>query len=234
MKTYAFIFARGGSKGVTDKNIKKLNGIPLIHYSIEIAKQIKSINKIFVSTENEKIKEVSNIDGVEIIDRPLNLASDNAPEWEAWRHAIEWVEDKKDFFDIFISIPTTSPLRSTGDVEKCLLALDKRIDMVITMSKSARSPWFNMVKKEKNGCLSLINSEKKGYINRQSAPLTYDMTTVAYVSRPDYIKKSKGIFDGNVHGIEIPVERSIDIDTEFDFKLTELILKQKKDFKIGY
>lgn len=234
MKTYAFIFARGGSKGISNKNIKKLNGIPLIHYSIEIAKQLKSINKIFVSTEDEKIKQIAKVDGVKIIDRPMNLALDNTPELEAWKHAIKWLEKREDFFDVFISLPTTAPLRNSDDIEKCLSALNENIDMIITMSKSVRSPWFNMVKKEKNGRVSILNNEKKDFFTRQSVPETFDMNTVAYVSRPVFIKKAKGVFDGNVHGIEIPIERSIDIDTEFDFKLTELLLKQNEDQSIGF
>ena len=234
MKTYAFIYARGGSKGIPDKNVKKLNGIPLIEYSIKIAKCIKAIDKIFVSTDDEKIKKISRTHGVNIIDRPTNLALDDSPEWEAWNHAIDYLENKQDFFDVFVSLPTTSPLRKIIDIEKCLSALDENIDMVITMSKSARSPWFNMVKKEKNGHVSLLINDKKNYVNRQGTPLTYDMTTVAYVTRPTYIKTSHGVFHGNVYGVEIPIERSMDIDTEFDFKLTELILKNKKEYKIEH
>ena len=135
MKIYAFIFARGGSKGIPFKNIKKLNGKPLINYSIDIARKVKSINKIFVSTEDEKIKEMSKIKGVNIIDRPADLSLDDTPEWDVWRHAINHLNTKKDFFDIFISLPTTSPLRNIEDIERSLSALKENIDMVVTMSK---------------------------------------------------------------------------------------------------
>jgi len=94
MRTFAFIFARGGSKGVPGKNIKEICGKPLIAYSIEIAKEIKSIEKIFVSTEDDNIATVAKEFGADIIPRPHLLAKDDSPEWLAWQHAIKWLEEK--------------------------------------------------------------------------------------------------------------------------------------------
>ena len=92
MKNFAFIFARKGSKRVKNKNIKKLNGKPLILYSIEIAKKIKQISKIFVSTNDKNIKKLALTNGCIVIDRPEFLAKDNSPEWLAWQHAISFVK----------------------------------------------------------------------------------------------------------------------------------------------
>ena len=87
MKTYAFIFARGGSKGLPGKNIKNLNGKPLLAYSIEMAKSVEAIEEVFVSSDDEDIKAVALKYKAKVISRPKNLATDNSPEIDSWRHA---------------------------------------------------------------------------------------------------------------------------------------------------
>ena len=228
MRTFAFIFARGGSKGVPGKNIKELCGKPLIAYSIELAQKIESIDKIFVSTEADNIANVAKKYGADIIPRPQELAQDDSPEWLAWQHAIKWLEDKGESFDIFISLPTTSPLRNKKDITKCLASLDKKTDMVVGITEATRSPWFNMVRQENDGFLKVLMESNQTYIRRQDAPTIYDMTTIAYVTRPEYIKNATGAFDGKVNGIEIPVERAIDIDTELDFEIAEFLMGKSK------
>ncbi len=226
MTTFAFIFARGGSVGVPRKNVKELLGKPLIAYSIEIAKKISSIERIFVSTDDQEISKVAKDYGAEVIDRPSIISQSDSPEWLAWRHAIEALKEKGMDFDVFLSLPTTSPLREAEDIKACLNSFDDSVDMVLTMAESSRSPWFNMVK-EKDGYLSLL-IEGGDISRRQDAPKSYDLTTVAYVTRPEYIMSADRIFQGRVKGITIPQERSLDIDTEFDFLIAELILKNSK------
>lgn len=226
LKTFAFVFARGGSKGVPGKNIKEMCGKPLIAYSIELAQEIDEIEKIFVSTEDDNIANVSKKYGADIIPRPQNLAQDDSPEWLAWQHAIKWLEEKGESFDTFVSLPTTSPLRNTADVNACLKRLDHETDAVITMTKATRSPWFNMVQQDGDGYLKILLESDNTYIRRQDTPATYDMTTVAYVTRPEFIKSALGIFDGQVRGVEIPAERAIDIDTELDFQIAEFLMSK--------
>ena len=131
MKTYAFIFARGGSKGVPGKNIKEICGKPLIAYSIEIAKEIEYIEKIYVSTEDDNIANVAKKYGADIIPRPHNLAQDDSPEWLAWQHAVKWLGEKGESFDIFVSLPATSPLRNKKDITQCLRLLSVADEMNI-------------------------------------------------------------------------------------------------------
>ena len=235
MKNFAFVFARGGSKGVPNKNIKKLCGKPLIGYSIELAKEVKSIEKVFVSTENRKIAEVAKDFGAEIIPRPVALAQDDSPEWLAWQHAIKWVKDLGENFDTFISIPTTSPLRNENDIIKCLEAFDKNTDAVIAIAEALRNPYFNMVKRDNNGFLKVVLEPEFKITRRQDTPKIFDVTTVAYVSRPDYIINCKNLFEGNVKGVEISAARALDIDTELDFEIAEALMSRKlrldKDFK---
>lgn len=228
VKTFAFIFARGGSKGVPGKNIRSLAGKPLLVHSIEIAKRVPSISKILVSTDSHEIAKVGLENGAEIILRPDELARDDSPEWEAWRHAINWLNDRSEDFDVFLSLPATSPLRNVSDIESCLAQLDHETDIVVTMTETTRSPWFNMVRQEGN-YIRLLSQGGGVYTRRQDAPKGFDMTTVAYVMRPDFILNANNIFEGRVKGVLIPNERAIDIDTEMDFLLAEILMKKLGD-----
>ncbi len=224
MKTFAFIFARGGSKGLPGKNLLNLGGKPLLAHSIMIAKDIDKISRIFVSTDSQEIAEVGIEYGAEVINRPSELAQDDSPEWSSWLHAINWLEDRDEFFDCFVSLPATAPMRNKSDVIKCIDLLDKQTDIVVTISESSRSPYFNMVKKDRHYIKLLIDSEKS-YSRRQDAPQIYDMTTVAYVARPNFIKNNNNIFDGRVKASIVPKKRAVDIDDEIDFKMAELLMK---------
>ena len=131
---------------------------------------------------------------------------------------------KKYEFDKFVSLPVTSPLRSNSDIAKCTKLLDKSNDIVITVSETERNPWFNMVKMNKKNNVEILNKETNKIIDtRHKAPKVYDMTTVCYVSSPDYILNNKSIFSGKVRALIIPKERSLDIDTIFDLKIARLL-----------
>ena len=224
-KTFCFIFARGGSKGIPKKNILPIGGLPLLVHSINSAKSLKVVDRIFVSTDCKEISEIALEHNVEVIKRPLYLAQDDSSEWLAWKHAIKYVESYEEKFDRFLSLPTTSPLRTKEDIEKCLKALKKDVDLVLTMSKSNRSPWFNMVTRDKSSKLKLIFNDPR--INRrQDTPQCFDLTTIAYVSRPHYIITSSSMWDGIVHGVEIPSERCIDIDNSHDYSLARLLMEK--------
>ena len=227
-KTIAFIFARGGSKGLPLKNQLPIAGHPLIAYSIYIARINPLINEVYVSTDSEVISKIAKNYGAKIIKRPEELAQDDSPEYLSWKHAIQYVHKHYGGFEKFISLPPTSPLRSLEDTKDCISALSEDVDVVITITPSNRSPWFNMVKKKHDDFLSiLLNSD---YIyRRQDAPKTFDMTTVAYVSTPEFILNSSTIWDGKVKGVLIPKERALDIDDKFDFLIADYFIKERKD-----
>ena len=226
MKTYAFVFARGGSKGVPGKNIRELAGKPLLLYSIELAKKIDIVDKIFVSTEDKTIANIARENGATVIERPVELSYDDTPEWFAWQHAVEWLEERNDNFNIFLSLPTTSPLRNSHDIQRVLKSLDENTDAILTITKSSRSPWFNMVRKNDKGNIEILN-ENQEFHRRQDTPNIFDLTTVAYATRPEYINSAQRIFQGRVKGVEIPVERAIDIDSELDFQIAEFLMMRK-------
>jgi N-acylneuraminate cytidylyltransferase len=223
MNVYAFIFARGGSKGLPGKNIRELHGIPLLGYSIKMAQSIECITKIFVSTDCDQIAAVGEHYGAHVIKRPSELATDTASEWKAWQHAINHVRGYGDSFDIFLSLPTTSPLRAKEDVAACLDALAVDTDMAITVTPSSRNPYFNMVTRSNDGttCIVMGSAEIK---RRQDAPSTFDITTVAYAARPDFILGSDSLFGGVVKSVIVPKERAVDIDDETDFRIAEALM----------
>lgn len=227
MKTFAFIFARSGSKGLKKKNIKHLINKPLICYSIDSALENSLISEIFISTDDKEIMTIARAyknNHIHIINRPAELASDTAAEYLSWKHAVEYLEKEKIKFDRFISLPATSPLRNNTDISNALNKLTPDTDFVVSMTEANRSPYFNMVKSS-NDYLSTVM--KSDFTRRQDCPKLYDLTTVVYVSRPQAILKFNSIFEGNVKGVVIPKLRSLDIDDEIDFSFAEYILKEK-------
>ena len=226
----AFIFARGGSKGLPRKNIKVLAGKPLIAWAIETALKVSEVNRVVVSTEDPDIAHVAREFGAEVpFIRPKNLASDNASEWDAWRHALLTLRDiEGEFPNPFISVPTTAPLRLPDDIRACISTYNEGgADVVLAVTEAHRNPWFNMVTAKSDGTVRLVN-EFSGFINRrQDAPCVRDITTVAYVANPHFILENNRIFDGIVKSISVPVERAIDIDTPYDFAIAEFLMNQR-------
>lgn len=228
-RTFAFVFARGGSKGLPNKNILPLNGIPLITRAIEIAKSISEIERIFVSTDSQAIAELADRAGAEVIVRPPELASDDSPEWKSWQHAIVSVTRTHGNFDVFISIPAVAPLRKPEDVRKAMVALSEDADIVLTLTSSRSHPMFSMVRLNEKGFVELHTPASGSIKRRQDAPPAFDITPVAYVSRPSHILKTTSIWDGRVVGVQIPNERAIDIDTELDYRFAEFLILSSND-----
>ena len=230
MSTVACIFARAGSKGVPNKNIQTFNGKPLISWAVELALEVKQINKVFVSTDSEEIAEIARMAGASIpFIRPSELATDTSPEWHSWQHFIKFLADKDGKLpEVFLSLPATSPLRSTIDVENCLNEFKKgRVDFVVGITPSERNPYFNMVKKGEDNQVNLVIQQGGKYSRRQDTPEIFDLTTVCYVGKPSAILTKNSIFEGKVAGVEIPRERAIDIDTKLDFQIAEFLFKSK-------
>jgi N,N'-diacetyl-8-epilegionaminate cytidylyltransferase len=220
MKFYAFIFARKGSVRLKNKNTKMLNGVPLISHSIGLAKKIRKITKIFVSTNDEKVKKIALKEGCIVIDRPNNLCLSKSPEWKSWQHAIKYAIKKFDDKFNFISIPTTSPLRNKSDILKCIGGLKKNNDIVITISKTNLDPNFNMVYQKKNKIFTFKNL-KNILMTRKNNYQVFGISTVAYVAKIKFILNKKSIFDGRISYVKIPTHRSLDIDTEYDYEIAK-------------
>ncbi len=227
MKAVAFIFARGGSKGLPGKNIRPLGGKPLIAWSIEHALSVKRVERVIVSTDSEEIAAVARDFGAEVpFMRPSELAQDTSPEWLAWRHALNYLRESTGVLpEVMVSVPTTAPLRLTVDIENCLDEYEKgNVDMVITVTEAHRSPYFNMVKTKADGTVGLVNPPQSAIARRQDAPVVYDMATVCYVANSEFVMTHNAIFEGKVKAVHVPIERAIDIDTLLDFQIAESLL----------
>jgi N-acylneuraminate cytidylyltransferase len=228
----AFIFARGGSKGVRNKNIVQVAGKPLLAYSIASALRSRSISKVVVSTEDARIAAAARAHGAEVLDRPAELAADHTPEVLAWRHA---VESFPGLFagpepQPFISLPATSPLRAPEDVDAAVEKLrGTGCDIVFGITPSSRNPYLNMVVIGPDDLIRIAidgSSAKR----RQDLPEMYDITTCVYAARAAHVlgcaRKGTRLIDGRVGYVVIPPERALDIDTHFDVHLAELLLSR--------
>ncbi len=227
----AWIFARGGSKGLPGKNILPLMGKPLIAYSIETAKKSHYIDNVFVSTDDPEIAAVARKYGAVVpFMRPAELCGDTSSERMAWQHAVQWMRDQNEFpvMDILVSLPATSPLRTVEEVDQAIeLFLCGQSDTVITVVPSSRHPAFNMVYMDNDRyCDIILRNYEEWVPNRQSYPTAYNIAGSVYVSSADYIMASDSYLKGRVQAVVVPEEHAIDIDTLLDFKLAETMLPE--------
>jgi N-acylneuraminate cytidylyltransferase len=227
----AFIFARGGSKGLPDKNLRMLAGVPLIGHAIQCAMASGCIDRVIVSTDSQRIADVAVSSGAEVpFLRPPELAADDSPELLSWQHAVREVQARDDTgaFDIFVSVPTTAPLRVPSDVSAVIDRLEAGgVDLVMTVTPSHRNPWFNMARHDTDGRLSLLLESSTAYTRRQDVPEVFDLTTVAYAARPDFILNAASLWDGPVGSVTVPRKRALDIDTEDDLRHAEFLLQER-------
>ena len=154
MTLVGVIFARGGSKGIPNKNLQLVAGKPLVTRAIETAQAIAGIDRLIVSTDSNEIAAVSLAAGAEVpFIRPAHLASDASPEWLSWRHALSFLKETEGVLPkAMVSLPTTSPLRLASDVEACITAYQQGgWDAIVTVTQAQRSPYFNMVRMDSDG-----------------------------------------------------------------------------------
>lgn len=228
----AFIFARGGSKGFPGKNVAPLAGKPLIAHAIEAAKAANSVGRVVVSTDDEGIAETARKWGAEVpFMRPAELATDTAPEWLAWRHALDAVDAAGGPpVDVFVCVPTTAPLRVPEDIDACVERfLQGDVDVVLTVAPATRNPYFNMVTVDGAGRAALVIPSAEALHNRQAAPAIFDITTVCYAARPAFVREADDMFAGTVGAVEVPPERAVDIDTALDLAVAEALWKARDD-----
>lgn len=220
--------ARGGSKGIKNKNIKLLLGKPLIAYTIEAALESRVFDRVIVSTDSLKIKRVAQRYGAQApFLRPKHLAKDNAPTIPALRHAIRFLEQKTGFRpDLIVILQPTSPLRKPEHIKEALdKFLSTKSDSVVSVCEERYSP-YSMAKLVKNKVQPFLK-ESSRYTRRQDLPVVYRFNGAVYVTRTDIIMKRDDIVTKNTAAIIMGYEESVDIDTGLDFQLAELLLKKR-------
>jgi N-acylneuraminate cytidylyltransferase len=224
----AAVFARGGSKGVPDKNLRHLAGRPLVAHAVEQARACGGVERVVVSTDSQEIAAVARDAGAEVPWlRPAELSADDAREWDAWQHLLRWLEAAGDLPTTLLAVPCTAPLREVGDLERCLDAIEPGVDMVITVTPAHRNPWFNMVRLDEQQRARLVLEPPARIHRRQDAPPVFDVGTVAFAARAEFVLSASSLYDGVVRAVEVPAERSLDIDTETDLAFAEFLLERR-------
>ena len=222
------ICARGGSKGVKNKNIKEILGKPLIAYSIEQAKNSGLFEHIIVSTDSEQIMEVAKQYGAEVIfKRPDDLATDSAGKLPVIRHAFcESEKYYKKKFDYLVDLDATAPIRKSEDIINSLQQIqnDNKRNL-ITAVPARKSPYFNQVELEK-GMVKLSKTPEKPILRRQDAPEVFDMNASIYIWTRDSILNDEKIIDSNTSLYVMDEWSMFDVDTEIDYKIVEMLLKE--------
>lgn len=226
---YGYIFARGGSKGVPRKNVRLLGDKPLIAHSIDALWFSSCVDRIIVSTEDEEIASVARLYGAETpFMRPVELAQDASPELDAWRHALEEAKKEGMLPDVLVSAPATSPFRQPRDiVEGMELFNAGGADLVIAVTETNHNPYFNMVTLGDKNKAQLVLSPEKGVFRRQDAPAVYNITTLVYITTPEYVFDCKSLMEGRVRALVVPESRALDIDTMMDFEFAEFLIAKR-------
>ena len=238
MKTLITICARGGSKSIPGKNIKLLNGKPLIAYSIEIAQKFAQLHPsiISLSTDDVKIKQVAQKYGLKTsYDRPATLATDKAGKIGSIEDLKNYEEKKRDVqFDLIIDLDITSPLRTIEDLQSAiqLLQANKKAHNIFSVSPASRNPYFNMVEAQPDGYVKLVKTGNT-ILSRQEAPAVYDMNASFYIFRPSFFTEG---YNSSVtdHSLAYVVPHiCFDLDYPHDFIIMELMIKHKLlDFQL--
>lgn len=230
MKRLCSICARGGSKGIPNKNLRKINGIPLIAVSILQAAESGLFNNIAVSSDSAEILECAARSGADIlVKRPAELASDTAAKIPAIQHCFREAEAQIGArFDICVDLDSTSPLRSVGDLKSVMNILaDADATNVITAAPARRSPYFNMVECNSNGVPQLAKPLPNTVVRRQDAPKCYDMNASIYAWKREALLEMSTLFGLGTRLYIMPEERSHDIDSPLDFEIVEFLLRRK-------
>jgi N-acylneuraminate cytidylyltransferase len=214
--------ARGGSKGVPGKNIKLLNGKPLIHYTIEAARAIFSDDEIIVSTESEEIRAVAEETGLNIpFLRPAELATDYSTSQEVLLHALEHFEKEHGLPQNVILLQPTSPFRTAAHIKEALQLKKDETEMIVSVFETKANPYFVLREEDKAGWL--VPSKKGSFTRRQDAPKVYELNGAIYIINPTALKNKPIAEFTNVQKYVMDEHSSHDIDTPLDWKIAEIL-----------
>ena len=226
----AIIGARGGSKGVKNKNIRPLLGKPLIAWTIEQAIESELFDHVVLTSDSDEIMQISAQYGADVFfKRPDEYATDTAPKIPAIRHAL--LESERHFgkrYDYVVDLDATAPLRLISDLVEALQQFEREgYDALITAMPARRSPYFNLVEQGDNGCVDLSKKLDRPISRRQDSPKCFDMNASFDIWKREVLLKSDTLFTGNTGLYVMPEDRSIDIDCELDWRIVELLMAER-------
>ena len=229
------ICARGGSKGIPGKNVRKLNGVPLIAYTIKIAKVFAEHNGavVAISTDDDEIKNTAKQFGIVTnYTRPAHLATDEAGKIDTIRDLVFFEEKQAGYkYDLILDLDVTSPLRTIEDITTAfnLINTDSEALTLFSVNPAARNPYFNMVEKNNEGYYNLIKLNKDGSVmTRQSAPIVYDLNASFYWYKRIFFDMDLKSPITNQSLVFVMDHICFDLDHPIDFEFLEYLLVNKK------
>jgi N-acylneuraminate cytidylyltransferase/CMP-N,N'-diacetyllegionaminic acid synthase len=225
----AIIPARGGSKGIPHKNIKDLNGKPLIAWTIKESLKSKYIDKLIVSTEDKEIAEISKKYGAKVpFLRPAELALDSTPGIDPILHAVKWFKNRNCNFDYVMCLQCTSPFRTYDQIDEAIENLfEKDADSIVSVCENEITPYW--MKKIENGKLKDFLDENVFYARRQDVPKVYRLNGAIYMAKTQLLLNIKNWYTENTIPYIMDEISSIDIDNILDFKFAEFVMKENNN-----
>ncbi len=228
-KILTLITARGGSKGIPKKNIKILNGKPLIQYTIEAAVKSKYTDEIILSSDCEEIIKISKNLGIKVpFIRPKKLAQDKSKQEDAILHSMNWIEKNNGKFDYILVLVPTNPLRDSKELDKCIeyFLKMKKAKAVFSVSECGHHP-FQANKLPKDLSMKKFMKKKYKWMNRQELPIYYQLSGSICISEWNHFKKKKSFLTDQTYAFITSRKKALDIDNIEDFKLAEVLLSEK-------
>lgn len=226
MRILTVIPARGGSKGVPGKNIKMLNGKPLIQYTIDAAKDIFLSEHICVSTDDVKIKEVVESLGTHVpFLRPDELARDTSGTYEVLLHAIDHYESNGYSPEVLVLLQATSPFRTSVHIKEALELYDDSCEMVVSVKDTKANPYYVLREEDENGYL--VPSKKGNFTRRQDCPKVYEVNGAIYIINVSVLKEKPLSEFKKVKKYIMSEVESHDIDTMIDWEFSEFLINKK-------
>jgi len=224
-KILGIIPARGGSKGLSGKNLRLLGGRSLLSWTIEEAKKSKFLDRLIVSSEDDEIiKAAKELDCDVPFVRPEELSRDNSPGIDPVLHALRVLPEK---YEYVVLLQVTSPLRTAGDIDQCLkYCLEKEAPACVSVAPAAKSPYWMYSLGEEGKIKPLIDTGKNIY-RRQDLPSAYVLNGAIYCAKVDWLLKKKNFISGDTIVYVMPPERSLDIDSELDLQICEYLLTRR-------
>lgn len=229
MKTLVIIPARGGSKGIPRKNIKKLSGKPLIYYTIDCARSVVEDDYICVSSDDDEIIELVEKYNIKVpFKRPAYLATDTAGTYDVLLHALNYYEEQGVQIDVIVLLQNTSPFRKPQHVQEAMKLYDDRIDMVVSVCEAATNPYYTAFEDDDNGFLHISKGDGH-YRRRQDAPKVWEYNGAIYIINAKSLKeKPMSAFTKKVKYV-MSREDSVDLDTPLDWMIAEAIMNENKN-----
>jgi CMP-N,N'-diacetyllegionaminic acid synthase len=233
MAVLCVIGARGGSQGLPGKNVIPLLGKPLIGWSIEQAQAAPEIDRVVVSTDSEAIAAAARAAGAETpFMRPDSLSGSAVGKFQVWQHALAACEAHYgESYEIFVDLDCTNPLRDPSDISAAIAQFragrGRGVDAVFSVCEARKNPYFNMVEPDADGAMRMSKSMGPTVLARQSAPPVFEHVASIYILDPAYLRRANHLLDGHAEGYDIGQAKCFDIDSDLDFRIVEMLMREK-------